>query len=109
MNLTEQTDQLLRCMMQIIGRSAMSPEKVYEIVGDGKKQITAFNLCDGTRNQSEVATKAGIDSGNFSRTFTRWVQNGIAFRIGEGKEARLMHIYSIPRAVKGKAKKTRKR
>jgi hypothetical protein len=96
MRSNEQTDELLRCLMHILGRAAMPPEKVVELIGGGKKQVRAFNLCDGTLSQSEVAKKAGIDSGNFSRTFSRWVENGIAFSVGDGNDAKLLHIYPIP-------------
>lgn len=105
MKSTEHTDELLRCLMHIIGRAAMPQEKVYELIGGGKKQIVAFNLCDGTLNQSEVAKKAGIDSGNFNRTFARWVDSGIAFSIGVGKEAKLLHIYPISQTAPKRAKK----
>lgn len=105
MNPSEQTNQLLRCLVHIIGRAAMPPEKVCELIGPGKKQVKAFNLCDGTLNQSEVAKKAGIDQGNFSRTFTRWVGNGIAFWVGEGNDAKPLHIYPLSPAVKNKLRK----
>lgn len=104
---TEQTDQLLRCLMHIFGRATMPPKKVYEFIGGGKQQIAAFNLCDGTLSQSEVAKKAGIDRGNFSRTFARWIENGIAFWIGEGNDAKPLHIYPIPPTVKNKGQKRR--
>jgi len=105
MKSTEQTDQMLRCLMHIIGRAAMPLEKVYELIGSGKKQIAAFNLCDGTLSQSGVAKKAGIDPGNFSRTSARWVKNGIVFWVGEGNDAKLLHIYPISQAATKKAKK----
>lgn len=105
MKSNEQTDQLLRCLMHIIGRSAMPQEKVFELIGDGRKQIAAFNLCDGTLSQSEVAKKTGIDGGNFSRTSARWVKNGIVFWVGEGNDAKLLHIYPISQTVTKKAKK----
>ena len=50
--------------MHIIGRSAMPQGKVYELIGGGKKQIAAFNLCNRTFSQSEVAKKTGIDGGS---------------------------------------------
>ncbi len=96
MKSTDQTDHLIRCLMHIIGRAAMPQEKVIELIGGGRKQIIAFNLCDGTLSQSEVARKAGIDRGNFSRTFARWVESGIAFNVGNGNDAKLLHIYPIP-------------
>ena len=109
MKSSEHSDQLLRCLVHIIGRAAMPQEKVLEVVGRGAKQIEAFNLCDGKLSQKEVCKETGIDAGNLSRTFTRWVENGIAFWIGEGQAARLLHIYPLPTAAKAKPKKKKKR
>lgn len=103
----EQSDYLLRCLVHIIGRAAMPVESVYSVVGRGAKQIEAFNLCDGSLSQKEVAKRTGIDQGQLSRTFSRWVENGIAFWIGEGRDARLIHIY--PLATTGKVRIRSKR
>ena len=108
MKLTEETDQLLRCLMHILGRASMPIKTVYDLVGRGDKQIQAFNLCDGSLSQSEVSKKTKIDQGQLSRTSTRWVENGIAFWIGVGKDARLLHIYPLPSNTKPKAKKPKK-
>jgi hypothetical protein len=43
--------------MHVVGRAAVPMEEVREIVGTGKRQISAFNLCDGTRTISEIAHK----------------------------------------------------
>jgi len=87
---------LLKCAIQVLGRIAIPPERVREVVGArGKKQIRAFNLFDGTRTMAEVAKKAKIDQGNLSRTVGRWVANGFAYWIGAGNESRLLHVYPI--------------
>jgi hypothetical protein len=106
MKIAERSEYLLRCVVHIIGRATMPVDTVYKLVGRGAKQIEAFNLCDGSRAQSEVSKKTGINQGNLSRTFDKWVENGIAFWIGEGKEARLMHIYPISKSP-GKMKKVK--
>jgi hypothetical protein len=103
--MNELADDLLRCLVHIVGRASMPTETVFELVGRGKKQIEAFNLCDGTLSQLEISKRTRINQGNLSRTFDRWVKNGIAFWIGEGKEAKLMHIYPIPNGRKGKVRK----
>lgn len=108
MKTIEYSDQLLRCLVHIIGRAAMSVEKVADVVGSGPKQIEAFNLCDGTRSQTEVCKKTGLDAGNLSRTFTRWVENGVAFWIGEGKAVRPLHIFPLPTSAKTKPRKKKK-
>jgi len=84
------------CALQLIGRGTIPPERVREIIGSRKKQIRAFNLCDGKRTLREIATKANIDIGNLSRTTTRWREQGILFEIGEGRDSRLLHIYPLP-------------
>jgi len=92
-------NDLLRYAVQVYARNSIPPEKVREIIGDTKKkQLKAYNLCDGTRTLREVAKEARIDEGNFSKTADRWVENGIAFSTTEGGERRLLHLYPLPRA-----------
>jgi len=87
---------ILECLVHVVGRVAIKLDEVQDIVGDGKKQIQAFNLCDGSLTLTALAKKAGIDAGNLSRSVDRWVKSGIMFRFEEGKEVRLLHIYPIP-------------
>jgi len=89
-----QSHELLRPLLSLIGRAVIPPKTVAELVGTGK-QLAAYNLCDGTKKQSEVVEQVKIDSGNFSRIVTKWIEAGILFRIGEGREARLLHVYPI--------------
>lgn len=100
------TNDLIRCAVQVIGRCAIPEDKVREIVGPGKKQIAAYNLCDAQFSLSEIAKKAKIDQGNFSRTVKRWVQEGVVFWVGKGKGARLMHIYPITASRNAASKKS---
>jgi len=107
MNANQRLEQLLECLIQVVARAAIHEEQVRDIVETGKKQLTAFNLCDGTRTLTEVARKARLDRGNLSRAASRWVQNGVAFWVGEDKDARLLHVYPLaPRKSRGA--KTRK-
>jgi hypothetical protein len=91
---------LLRCAMQVVGRMAMRPEQIGEVVvvNGNAKQLKAYNLCDGTKTQAEVAKAAGLDQGNFSRTAGRWIESGVIFKLGTGREAKLLHLYPL---VKG--------
>ncbi len=89
-------EQLIECLIHVIGRAAVPEARVREVVGDRAKQIKAFNLADGTLAQVQIAKKARVEQSNLSHTSKRWVENGIAFWIGAGKEARLVHIYPIP-------------
>jgi hypothetical protein len=95
MNDTKRLADLLSCAIQILGRLAIPADKVSEVVGNKKKLVEAYNLCDGTRTQNEVVKKLRLDQGSFSATSNRWVKNGVAFWIGEGKERRLLHLYPL--------------
>ncbi len=93
-----ETNDLLRCAVQVIGRIAVPPEKVRKIIGESKKkQLKAYNLCDGTRTLVKIAKKAKIDEGNLSRTVNRWLEHGIVFSVAEGSDKRLLHIYPLPK------------
>lgn len=50
---------LLRCLIQVVGRVAVPQQEVREIVGPKKKsRIKAFNLCDGSNSrESQRSTK----------------------------------------------------
>ena len=63
--------------------------------GAGPKQVRAYSLCDGTRSQTDIAKALTLVAGNFSRTVSRWIDSGIVFRLGEGREAKLLHVYPL--------------
>ncbi len=108
MQTDEHTNQLLQCLLHVVGRAAVPQDAVLAIVGTGKKQIKAFNLCNGNTSQKDIAKKARLDQGNFNRTVKRWIRNGVVFSIGEGKDAKPLHIYPIPEAS-ARGKTTRQR
>lgn len=96
--MSTETDALLRALLLTTGRAAIPERQVYDLVKPtlkGAKQVKAFNLADGTRTQGDIAKKAKINRGNFSRTVSRWIAKGIMFRLGEGRDAKLPHIYPI--------------
>jgi DNA-binding MarR family transcriptional regulator len=98
---------LLECLIHIIGRASIKIEEVNAIVRKGKKpekQVKAYNLCDGTLTQNEIAKKAGLDQGNLSRSVDRWVKSGIVFRFKEGNEVKFLYIFPIPEKSNGKPK-----
>src|SRR5205807_10520697 len=61
----------------------------------GSRQIKAFNLCDGSRSQSEIASQSGIAQGNLSRTLARWISAGIIYEVGDSRDTKLLHVYPI--------------
>jgi hypothetical protein len=87
---------LLRAILSVTARQTFSANNLAEIVGAGEKQHRAFNLCDGTRTQGEIAKAAKIDKASFSRSVARWTDSGILFRLGEGRETKLLHVYPLP-------------
>lgn len=103
-------EQLFECLIHVIGRAAIPQSEVTKVVGTGLKQVKAFNLCNGKNSQKEIARKARLYQSNLSRTLARWVEAGIAFSIGEGKETRLLHVYPIHYdARKSKRRKVKRR
>lgn len=97
-------EALLQAILSMTARQAFPPSQLAEIIGPGAKQIDAYNLCDGTKTQGQIASELKLDAGNFSRTVARWIDEGIVFRLGEGRDSRLQHIYALrPRNGKNKA------
>jgi hypothetical protein len=98
------SDHLLRAVLSVTARVAFPPTKLAEIVlarGASTKQREAFNLCDGSRSQATIAKKLKLDGGNFSRTVARWIEEGVMFRLGDGRDARLLHVYPLTEGKKG--------
>lgn len=88
----------LRAILATVARQALPPEKILEIMGpnSSEKQFKAFNLCDGTKTQAEIAKESGLDSSNFSKSLGRWVDAGIVIRVSQGREVRPVHVYPLP-------------
>jgi hypothetical protein len=88
----------LKAILGTVARQAFPPEKLADLVtsnSGGKKQLQAFNMCDGSRTQAEIASSVGLDKGNFSRSISRWIELGIVIRLGEGAEAKPLHVYPL--------------
>jgi hypothetical protein len=100
----------LRGILATVARQAFPPDRLAELVLSnvgGKKQIEAFNLCDGSRMQSEIARSVGLDKGSLSRSISRWIELGIVIRVGEGIEAKPTHVYPLPKDCLKKKKRSR--
>lgn len=82
-------------MLAMLARQSFPPEKLGELVGKDK-QLEAYNLCDGSRTQAEIAKMLGLDPSNFSKTAARWAELGVLIRVTEGKEVRPVHLYALP-------------
>jgi hypothetical protein len=59
------SEQVLQAILATVGRQTFPPQTLGEIVGTSK-QIAAYNMCDGSKSQAEVAKSLKLDSGNFS-------------------------------------------
>ena len=95
----DNTNGLLRALLQLAGRAVFREEQLRQIVlakGASQKQLRAYNLCDGSRGQAQIGSELRLDAGNFSRTVRRWQQAGVIFKLGEGREAKLLHLYELP-------------
>lgn len=79
-------------------RQAIPEERLAQIVATksaGDSQVAAYNLCDGRKGQTEIARSLGIDPGNFSRTVARWIEAGVVLKLGDGRDATLLHVYPL--------------
>lgn len=94
----DNSEALLRAVLSVTARQTFPPDKLAEIVlskGSATKQLAAFNLCDGSKAQGEIARALKLDPANFSKTVSRWIDAGIVFRIGDKSDAKLLHVYPL--------------
>jgi DNA-binding Lrp family transcriptional regulator len=98
-------DAYLRAILATVARHAFPVEEIVRIVGAGEKQLRAFNMCDGTRTQAQIAKELGLDQGNFSKTLGRWIDEGVVIRVPVQNETRPVHVYPLPDSKLKKATK----
>jgi hypothetical protein len=97
--MTENEDALLKALISTTGRLAFPIRELHTIVnptGKASKLVKAFNIADGTRTQVEIARQAKVDQGQLSHAVTRWIGSGVMFRVGEGRDSKLLHVYPLP-------------
>lgn len=82
----------MKAILLTQGRTAFSDEDLLKIIGSAERSLAAYQLCDGSRTQGDVADTAGINRGNFSRLAAKWEASGVLFRIGEEQNIRLLHV-----------------
>jgi len=86
-------------ILTTVGRSTFSVFDVFDLVdptGKSSKQVKAFNMADGTKTQSDICKTVKIDPGNFSKSLNKWIQEGVMFRLGSGRDAKLLHVFPLP-------------
>lgn len=92
------SETLLKAILAMVARQAFPPAELARLLtatSAGAKQIEAYNLCDGKRSQKEIGKLSGLDKGSLSRSIARWVEIGIAVRIGRDQVP--MHLYPLPK------------
>lgn len=93
--MTEKTNELLRMLIELTARTTHPEEKLRKLVGN---HLSAYNMCDGTRTQTDIVRSLKLDQGNFSRTITQWMEAGIVSRLG-GPKGQLLHVYPLSKAT----------
>lgn len=100
-----ETEELLRFLIQLSARHVFPEDVLRQIIGSSERQVDAYNLCAGTRTQAEIAKASKLDQGQFSRTASRWAEAGVLFRVGTGRDVKLLHLYSLTAVQPGSKKK----
>jgi hypothetical protein len=100
----DQIKDLLKMLINITARSVFHEDTVKQLVAPttaSDKYFIAYNLCDGTRSQAEIARMAGLDAHNLSKAINRWIQHGIMYKVGSA-ESKPLHIYPLASNVRKK-------
>lgn len=97
------TNDLLRALVAVTGRVAFPEENLRGLVSPtgNTSYLEAYRLCDGRTTMTEIAKKTGIAQPNLHRAAMRWIDAGIAFRVGAKRN--LLHLYppAIPKSKAG--------
>ncbi len=96
----------LKAILATVARQTFPQDKLAELVAPraGSKQLAAYNLCDGSNSQSQIATLLGMDKSDLSKCIAKWLDAGIVIRVGEGVDQRPMHVYPLPAPKIAKSK-----
>lgn len=91
-----ETNDLLRILIMLAGRLAVPPEQLPSLVSpkSNVSYLKAYSLCDGRTALRDLVAETGIDKGSLSKTIAKWVDDGIAFRVGP--EQYPLHLYPLP-------------
>ena len=100
------TDELLKAILATVARNTFPPTALAKIVAPtagSKKQLIAYNMCDGETPQAEICKKTKLLKGNLSGSITRWVEAGVMVRVGPDRLP--LHVYPLSEsAMKGEEK-----
>jgi DNA-binding MarR family transcriptional regulator len=90
-----ESSDFLRLIFTLLARQAMSPKDVRKAIGKSPKLVAAYNLCDGSATQGELAKQLKLDRGYFSRVIAGWIEAGIVYRVENGGKTCLLHLYPV--------------
>ena len=100
--MTESSDFYLKMIMQLVARQTFSVEDVAGHVCPTKnsaKSLVAYNLCDGTKSQTEIGNICGIERANCQKMIKRWELEGIVLRVPHGNELHPLHVFPISKKL----------
>ncbi len=89
---------LLRAILATVARQTFPPLEIVSIVAPQKnsiKWLKAYNLCDGTLTQAEIAKTGQVDAGDLSKKIKKWIDAGILIRLADGNSERPIHVYPL--------------
>lgn len=90
-----ETNELLRALLAVNGRLAFPEERLRALVSPtgASAYWLAYRMCDGRTSLTDIAKEVSVDVGNLSRAVAKWVDAGIAFRIGAKRFP--LHLYPL--------------
>jgi DNA-binding MarR family transcriptional regulator len=100
-------ESYLKAILATVARQTFPLERLAELVAPtagSKKQIAAYNLCNGEHSQTQIASAVKLDKGNLNRSISRWEELGIIFRVNNGGDSKPMHVYPLVQSQLGKRK-----
>lgn len=91
-----ETNELLRVLVAVSGCLAFPEERLREIVSPKghAAYLRAYSLCDGRTPLRAIAKSVGVDQGNLAKVYAKWIDAGIAFRVGPKRAP--LHLYALP-------------
>lgn len=90
-----ETNDLLRALVAVNGRLAFPEDRLRVLVSPtgNAAYLQAYRISDGRTPLTAIAQDTGLDLGNLSKAVTKWVDLGIAFRLGP--KGYCLHLYPL--------------
>ncbi|MGH2684887.1 MAG: hypothetical protein ACRDJP_05400 [Actinomycetota bacterium] len=94
----EELTSLARVLVHVLARGPVAEDYIRGVVaprGTERRWIQAYNLCDGTRTDAQIAEAVGLDQDALGRAIDRWQSVGIIFPIQSNGATQMLHLYPI--------------